>query len=52
MPREKWIQYLEDMGQELDYTNFKARALPGGDYGRSDAYHRVWGVMRDWQEKG
>jgi hypothetical protein len=52
MPREMWLQYLENMGQELDYTNFKARALPAGDYSRSDAYHRVWGVMRDWQEKG
>jgi hypothetical protein len=51
MPRQMWLQYLEEMGQELNYTNFKARALPAGDYGRSDAYHRVWGVMRDWQDQ-
>jgi len=51
MPRQMWLQYLEEMGQELNYTNFKARALPAGDYGRSDAYHRVWGVMRNWQDQ-
>ncbi len=52
MPRELWLDYLEEMGRELDYPNFKARAIPAGDYNRSVTYHRVWGIMRDWQEKG
>ena len=52
MPREGWVSYLEEVGRELDYTNFKARALQDGDYGRSRAYHEIWGVLRDWQDKG
>jgi hypothetical protein len=51
IPREMWISYLETVGKELDYPNFKARALSAGDYERSNAYHRVWGVLREWQDK-
>jgi len=46
-----WLDYLMAVGRALNYDNFKATALAGQHgSGRSTAYHRVWGVMKEWQE--
>jgi hypothetical protein len=51
MPRDLWMKYLEMAGRELTYTNFKARAILMGDHSRSDAYYRIWRVLKEWQDK-
>jgi len=52
IPRELWISYLESSGQELNYTNFKARAIAPGDHCRYDTYHNIWRELKNWQDKG
>jgi len=52
IPRALWIGYLESSGQELNYTNFKARAIAHGDHSRSDTYHNIWRELKKWQDKG
>lgn len=51
MPRDLWISYLEMSGQELNYTNFKARAIAPGDHSRSDTYHQIWRKLKNWQDR-
>ena len=50
MPRDLWLNYLEMSGKELNYTNFKARAIHPADYRRSDTYHRIWRTLKEWQD--
>ena len=40
-----WADYLLTSAQEIDYTNFKNRALKGASRDRSDRYHAVWADM-------
>jgi hypothetical protein len=50
IPRGKWMYYLCHCVEELDYTNFKAAAIPLDDTGRSACYHNIWGSLKNWQD--
>lgn len=45
LERSEWIAYVTDCSRNLDYQNFKAHAIPHGDYARKTAYHDVWHTM-------
>ncbi len=52
VPKATWVKVLTQIGQGLDYGNFKSRAgavqgKTGWDY--VNALHDVWAVMRDLQ---
>jgi hypothetical protein len=49
--KKLWIDYLLEAGKKLNYHNFKNVALPNQHgSGRSSAYHKVWNIMRNWQD--
>lgn len=47
LTRELWLSYLELSGQELNYTNFKARAIDPSDHGRYRTYHNIWRELKN-----
>ena len=52
LPKATWVNVLTQLGEELDYGNFKSRAAAvqgktGFDY--VHALHDIWAVMRDLQ---
>jgi len=64
VPRKLLQAYLKKYVTDLNYPNFKAevervdkQGVLGGELpatsvdDRMDAYHRVWSILRDWQDK-
>jgi hypothetical protein len=50
VPKWVWVEYVTEMAEEIDYSNFKAAAVPANDRDRSHAYYSVWNVLRTWQK--
>jgi hypothetical protein len=53
-PKEIWVSGVSQLAEEQNWSNFKNEAArfqgaDGADY--SDALHRVWGVMYDFQRR-
>lgn len=51
IPRDAWRAYLSQAADDLTYTNFKAAAIAFGDSRRSSAYHNIWQILKDWQDR-
>ena len=48
--RQDFAAALSQMALDIDYDNFKdAVARRGGGEQRMSVYHRIWGLLADWQ---
>jgi hypothetical protein len=43
--REVWASYLVESAMDIDYINFKDRALKHATQDRNSRYHKVWAAM-------
>jgi len=49
--REVFTNYVHECADQIDYPNFKNKAIAPGDHARSDAYHKCWEALHAWQER-
>ena len=49
--RQEFAAALSQMAMDMDYDNFKDMVQRrGGGEARLSVYHRIWGVLADWQD--
>ena len=51
IPRETWSRIVQEVADDVDYTNFKAKVHEGGGSLRDEAYMGCWMELRRAQEK-
>lgn len=52
VPRQKWAVYLQNMVENIDYTNFKDKVHEVQGDKRADVYLDVWSTMWGLQHSG
>lgn len=48
--KKRWSSYVAYMAANIDYGNFKERALQGASPEKRDKYHDVWSVMAGYYQ--